>query len=363
MRAKAAGQAESGMALLIVLSVISILIAVSLELNARTREAVIRAASQRNRVTGLALASSGVHAAMALLAKDKEKADTDTLQEQWADAHAIEELIAEMALDQGKVTVAVTDERGKLQVNAMVRFPDRNVANDRQMFLWERFLEQLKQGRKELEEIEPRTIVNAIKDWIDAGDDDAISGTSGAESAYYQKLDPPYACPNRPMVEGGELQRIRGVTPALMADTELGPGLAGFVTVWGVAEATAKDGLYDGRININTAPLSVLAAVLPPELSGLAADIVAFRDEKSDKGFVNDVSSANWYASVPGFQVLEGEALSAFRNLITTASDCFSITAEAVVNDVRTRVGAVVYRQKEAKTGKWRCRVASWQVH
>lgn len=355
-------KADNGMALLIVLSVISILIAVSLEMNARTRNVVVTAASQRNRVTGLAMASAGIHVAMAMLASDKPKADTDTLQEDWADGSKIQGLLEKLAFDQGTVSVVVTDERSKIQANALVRFPDRNAPNDPQMFFWERFLTGLKEGRKDLEQIEPRTIINSLKDWLDAGDDDAITGTSGAESAYYQRLDPAYACKNAPMAHIGELGRVRGVIPALMAPTDQGPGLESHVTVWGGGDVPGQELVFDGRVNINTAPLPVVKALLPIELADLAADIIAFRDEKNELGFVNDVSSANWYTAVPGFQVLEGQALNDFRSLVTTASDWFAIMAEAVVKEVRTRVNAVVYRQKDDKTGQWRCRVASWEV-
>ncbi len=48
-------------------------------------------------------------------------------------------------------------------------------------------------------------IINSLKDWLDSGDDDAITGLSGAESDYYEGLEPPYSCKNGPMDNLGEV--------------------------------------------------------------------------------------------------------------------------------------------------------------
>jgi len=63
--------------------------------------------------------------------------------------------------------------------------------------------------------MDPSAIINSIKDWLDSGDDDAITGLSGAESAYYQDLDPPYPCRNGPFPHLGELALLKGVTAEL----------------------------------------------------------------------------------------------------------------------------------------------------
>ena len=60
-----------GIALLITISVTTILVAAALEYNRRARFEVISTASIRDRMTLSQVASSGVHVAMALLIKDK----------------------------------------------------------------------------------------------------------------------------------------------------------------------------------------------------------------------------------------------------------------------------------------------------
>lgn len=47
---------------------------------------------------------------------------------------------------------------------------------------------------------------------------------------------------------------------------------------------------------------------------------------------------------------------------VTTASDIFRITSEAKVNDSVLTATAVVQRLKNAKTGKWSCKILSWET-
>ncbi|UTF58904.1 type II secretion system minor pseudopilin GspK [Gilvimarinus sp. DA14] len=57
-------------------------------------------------------------------------------------------------------------------------------------------------------------ILEAIVDWTDNNDE--ITGFTGAESDYYQSLDPAYAAANAPFTSVDELRLVRGFTPELM---------------------------------------------------------------------------------------------------------------------------------------------------
>ena len=61
-------------------------------------------------------------------------------------------------------------------------------------------------------------IADAIIDWVDKDDE---AREYGAESSYYEGLNPPYQCKNAPMDSLEELLLVRGVTPELLygADT------------------------------------------------------------------------------------------------------------------------------------------------
>ncbi|MEE8541304.1 MAG: hypothetical protein V3S66_06550, partial [Desulfobacterales bacterium] len=60
-----------GVALLITVTIITLLITVILELNRKVRSAVVSAGMTRDQITLEQMASSGIQAAMALLVKDK----------------------------------------------------------------------------------------------------------------------------------------------------------------------------------------------------------------------------------------------------------------------------------------------------
>ena len=92
-------QNNRGIALLITISVTTILVAAALEFNRKARFAVVSAAATRDRLTLSYMAASGVHAAMALLVKDKLESNTDTLQEDWASTEKIDELLQEIPFE------------------------------------------------------------------------------------------------------------------------------------------------------------------------------------------------------------------------------------------------------------------------
>ncbi len=72
-----------GIALLVTLSIVTVLIAASLEMNKKMRSAVFSAATTRDRITLMHMASSGVNLAAAMLVKDKKNSSSDSLQEDW----------------------------------------------------------------------------------------------------------------------------------------------------------------------------------------------------------------------------------------------------------------------------------------
>ncbi len=60
-------------------------------------------------------------------------------------------------------------------------------------------------------------IADAVIDWLDADDSQR---PSGAESAYYGGLSPPYQAKNGPLSTVAELLLVKGVTPALLFGTD-----------------------------------------------------------------------------------------------------------------------------------------------
>jgi general secretion pathway protein K len=346
-----------GIALLITISVTTILVAAALEYNRRARFAVISTAAARDRLTLSYMASSGVQIAMALLVKDKLESNFDSLAEDWAVPEKIEELLQEIPYDAGKLTVTITDELSKIQVNALVQFPDSRQFNPAQVMLWDQFLRYIRDEEDLQDDSDPVAIVNSVKDWLDSGDDEATTGLSGAESSYYEDLDPPYASRNGPMQDLSELLLIKGITPQIFNDSQDAPGLESFMTVHGMTVGAGTAFSWPGRININTADAPVLAALLGLENQDLAQAIVEYRQEAAADKDSHDFSNPKWYKEIAG---LGDVAIN--PNLVTIASDVFRIESEAANNANKTSVITVVQRVQNPESRKWTCKVLSWKT-
>jgi len=348
---------QTGIALLLTLTVTTILISVALALNQRMLSRAEDASAARDRVMLNHMLESGVNAGIALLVKDRLETETDSMQEDWAQPQALKQLCAEIVFETGQIDIGIVDERGKIQVNALVAFPHPHQPNDSQMFMWERFLTLLKNQQDAFAEIEPRAIVNALKDWIDSADDDMISGLSGAESSYYQGLDPPYACRNGPMAHLAELPRVKGIDAALLHGAGGGGGIDAYLTTAGAGQTPEGAFEFNGKININTADLPVIAALLPEDSTDLAQSIYDYRREMSDGKFIHDLSGAQWYRQAPGCG-----SVTIDDQLLTNAGDLFTITVKATRQGRQARARALVERRQMKKTNQWTGKILRWQA-
>jgi type II secretory pathway component PulK len=105
-------------------------------------------------------------------------------------------------------------------------------------------------------------LAQAILDWID-GDD--LRRAQGAEAAEYRRLGLDHLPRNGPVATLDELLHVRGMTPEIL----YGPaGIARWLTVQG-----------SGRINLNTAPREVLAA-LPGFTPAVVAVVLDLRQRR-----------------------------------------------------------------------------------
>ena len=346
-----------GVAILVAIGVVAVLLTAGLALNRRIRSSVTGAFLARERVVLSEMAVSGVHAAMVMLINDRKENDTDTLQEDWANPEKVAEVMGLVPYDEGRVDVRITDERGKIQVNALVKFPEGQQFSASQRFLWERLLDQVFSLFEAVPDSDPNMIINSLKDWMDSGDDEAITGLSGAESDYYEGLEPPYQCKNGPFDHLGEVALVQGVTPELFTGAGGAAGLSSLLTVHGVSAVGDGRFTYDGKINISTADVAVLAALLPAENSDLAEALADYRVAKADEAYTHTISNAGWYKNVPG---AGGIAIS--PDLVTVSSDLFRIVSTATRNERTTTVNVVVQRVKEQDSGRWICKTLMWQV-
>jgi general secretion pathway protein K len=354
-----------GIAVVLALATMLMVVTAALELHLSERRDMIHAAVLRDRAILTQMCTSGINLGMAMLVKDRLESQSDSLQEDWADADTVAASLTEIPFEEGKLDVKITDELGKIQINALVKFPGGQQWVNPQRQIWERFggnlisvLENLQDSSiKSDTDTDPLTILDCIKDWLDSGDDDAITGLNGAESDYYESLDPPYACKNGPFDHLSEVALVKGITPEIFYGAGGVPGLEQYVTVYG-AEGTGDGNFtYPGKININTAQLPVLAALLPPESADLAPLMIKYREATSGSLYTNDVTRIDWYKNVPGLAGVQIDPA-----VISVSSHIFRITAKASLNNVSVVTTAVVDRVKPLETDPWQCKILNWKT-
>ncbi len=349
-----------GIALIITLAIISLLVAMTFELNRQIRGGVEDAANARDRLELTNMIESGVTIAQSLLIADKADSEVDSIQEDWANPLKIEEVLAQTPFDEGSLSLFISDELSRIQVNALVAFPDGREFNPVQRDLWFRFMALILSAQEDenafMEDVtDPSEIVNPVKDWLDSDDNDTVTGLNGAEDEYYQDLDPPYSCRNGPIRHIEELTRIKNITPELFySSSDILAGISQYMSVFGATAANNRF-TFEGKININTADIPVIAAMLPIGQEFLAAEIAAYREEKSEDQFLHELTSPTWYKEVPGAGDVEIDP-----GLITTQSDIFRIECSGTLHDRTANARVIVMREKNSETGKWYCRVISW---
>ncbi len=318
-----------GMALLLVISVISLLMVVIMQFSRSMRLALVETVRYQERAVLEAAAQSGIAIGYAVLRADRLLNDYDSLLENWA---KLQDQPLAAPFSRGAVQVRIVDLDGRFPINWLIEQAragqnpgagsDSGLTPEQAR---EMFLRLLLSGEFAIEdEAQARDIVDAVVDWLDSNDDDS---PYGAESSYYESLEKPYQARNGMLEFVEELALVRGMTPELLYGNDEKSGLAEYITVH-----SAK-----GRININTAPAPVLLALddrISPED---VENIIAFRQEETSSGRLGELS---WYQGIPGWP---GDIVLDTR-VITIASSAFLVSAEATYNESRIQITAEVNR-------------------
>ena len=284
---------ERGVALLLALVVTIILTVVVLEFNYFIRVHATLSGHSVDDLKARVAADSGVEMAKALLINDvvadsEDGFMVDAFDEEWA-------LGIELETGGSETSVHISDEMSKLNLNRLINRAetefDIETTNTEMIETLRRLFESL--------DLDPN-LVDEVVDWLDENDEEEAFG---AESGYYESLDPPIRCKNGPMDSVEELLLIEGFNKEIFFGDEESPGLIEFVTICGEE---------DGRVNINTAPEELIAALTNNE--SVAERIVGMRE---DAPFENAEDMAN--------RLPEGELTEKF----TTYSSFFLISSSA----------------------------------
>jgi len=314
-----------GVALIIVLLMVSIIVALTIQFNRDTRSEVYGAANISDGIRLRYIAESGFYVGEALLLADKTS--FDALTEPWANTE-MTALQSEGFFDNGAFKLAIQDEGGKIPVNSLVS------GNAYNPLIRDLLLRLLTGPYFHLEQRRAEELRDAIKDWIDA--DGEVTG-GGAEGEYYAGLARPYAAKNAPIDCIEELLMVKGVTRELFYGTGESPGLVQCMTVFG-----------DGRININTAPRPVLRALAAEMADGDVEWLDRYRRDVR-----NDLADAGWYQRIP-----RASGLNIPPALIKVNSEIFQITAVGLQGRMTERFSGVVKRIAD----RLKVKLLSWKV-
>ena len=321
---------QRGMALLIVVSVISVLSIVVIRFNKTTQSSMERGFYYQDDVVLVSMVQSGMDIGGMILDTDGRQNSVDSLVESWAD---LESKQLGSLFDQGTLRVRVVDLSGRFPINRLVENPSGSkdpgtAESEGSAELYRLVLQRLLiNGDFGIEsEVEAMEIVDSLTDWLD-GDDDI--SPYGAENSYYLTMDTPYIARNGPVEFIDELLQVKGITPEILYGSGEKKGLSEYINIYGA-----------DRININTAPNLLFQSLA----AGVSVEDVVIVDEfRRNENSALLLSTADWYRSVigwPGDVILEDA-------LIATTSNRFKIYAEAQYRTSKMSMSADVLRVDE----------------
>ncbi len=261
----------------------------------------------------------------------------DSLDELWAEP-------LESLTDEGWVRGHLEDAQGRFNINSLIQKsaamqganpPSNLPLTQRFTASQKRFIRLLQTFEFEdgpIDLARAVEITEAVIDWIDV--DQTVTGFGGAETPYYQQLDPPTTPPNWPMVSVSELIHIKGMT------AELYRALLPYVIA--LPENV--------KLNINTMPLALMrtlsgsnnmqplsetdAQLLTDERSGMGEDVVvAPNDENPMAPATGGFETVDALKSSPILTTLLSAAGGLDTDGLVVDSHYFLLFSEARVGD------------------------------
>ncbi len=305
-------QRERGFALVITLVITALLVALTVQF---IDDVFVETSSAHNYIDGQQaslMANSGVEGAIQLIRLSLTGRTYTTLVDPWAKPLQIED-------EKGSLRVTIEDESARINLNRIAR--DLGKAED--SFYFQAAARLFKRSGVTID------LLDALADWQDLNDD-PLPG--GAETAHYMKLKQPYKAKNGKLGTVEELSLIRGFDMSSLSR------IKPFVRVYPEAELADSN-----KININTAPREVLAALADDMSDDLAKQITDYR-------ITNPFKATGQLSNVPGL-----ESIASRLQLYTSVtSSLYRITSEARVGETVRTVEAVVDLQSTQPFLYWR---------
>jgi len=290
---------DSGVALVTVLVIVAIVSTIAADLALKQHFWISQAQNLKDRTQAeWVLSGSQQYAAMAL-DRDKQENQVDNLNEAWA------QTIPPLQAEGGEVSASISDMQGLFNLNSLYH----NGKYDPEYgAVFRRLL--VNSGID-------TNVQDALLDWIDSDDQ---TRSLGAEDSYYMNLVPGYRAANQPIQSVRELLLIKGFTPDAVNKLE--------AVVTALPRSTA--------ININTAPVEVLAALFDGMSVADAKQIVEYRREHPFQN-VGELKNA-----------IHGSYQMPNNSLITTSSEYFLVRSSVQFGRYSQSTLAYLYRPKDA---------------
>jgi len=215
---------QQGIALVTVVLIVSVISLLAFELAASQQTWISREQNLQDRAQAEWVRLGAEDYASLILSRDEQNGTIDSLNEKWAGK------FPPFPAEQGKVAIKIDDLQGRFNLNSLMT---NNTYNADYGNVFKNLLLQ--------ENINPGKI-DAVLDWMDS---DSNTRANGAEDDYYMNLKHGYRASNRLFSSAKELELVKGFT--LEDVKKLESSLTALPT--------------PTRININTAPAPVIAAL------------------------------------------------------------------------------------------------------
>ncbi len=317
---------DRGFVLIAVLLIISVLVTIILEFNYESRMKLHLSDNFHNASMALNYAEAGISIAMASL-KQNENILSD---ERFIPLFSGQ---VQVPVESGYCTIMISDESGKINVNAL-KTSDGKIVRQRvdQML---KLIDLLNYQYEEQSRVS-YSLIPAVIDWVDYDDEVTYlpfikRENEGAESNYYMGIMDPYKCKNAPFETLSELLLVKGMTPEIFhgvagdnsRNMEPVDGIGQYLTVYG-----------DGKININEASPMVLLSLSDQMSPALANSIV---EQRKIKRFV----SVGQLQNVPG---MTPRVYQSVRELITVkpGERYYNVTVTGVAGQFIRKVQIVL---------------------
>lgn len=285
IRAGTISDSQKGIALLMVLWVLTILTVMVFSFTYMARTEAYAALSFRRTIERKFLAEAGMERGIAeLFYMDANKNNTMVRpgDEVWRTDGRPYKILTE----NGYYTICITNESGKVDINTAPELILRNLL--------------LNLGLN-LDDVD--IIVDSVMDWKDSDD---LHRLHGAEDNYYMSLPNPYKAKNADFETMEELLLVKGMTPEILYGTEGKKGIIDFLTV--NSKMT--------KININAAPKEALTAIpgITPELADAIISIRETQEIQDIQGILGDnYSTASPYIDLAGTKAFTIESAGYIR--------------------------------------------------